>query len=266
MISIRIIKSNRKEIWRDMPSEFREFTKVHLFAFTLIACAKFDDNKMHAKALLFRMLKLPIAVFFKLKVWQVNELLSRLQFLKEKDVVFENWLIPQLTIKWLWPFYIGPSGTLDNISTVQLANAESYLRLYHESKDVKNLYLLAATLYKPFNPLRWLGYYLGIFKTKQAPYVPGKEVLRSAFFSRVKIHKLEAIKMNFVGILNYYSEEFPNIPRTSSEGNNYGWAGLIFDLAGDKLGTIEQVEKQSSYNTLLFLDKMCSDAAKQKKN
>ncbi len=257
------VARSRKVYKRSVASTFKEYDANALLALCYAAVGKFNDN-VKGLLLLWRLLKIPARVFFKMKRAQVNQIYEQLLFISDEKKVFENWLITKLRPRFSLYYFLGPEGSLEDVSTLQLALAESKNMQFHKDGSKIALEELAAILYTKVSPLRWMLYKLKLIDKLKIDFNPNTAERNAKHFKTVPLYKLLAVQLNFLGILNYFEEAFPNIPRGSNDASPYGWAGLIYELAGEKLGSIEQVEKRSVYQTFLFIDKIEFDLNKNK--
>ncbi len=246
-----------RKYFREIPSSFRDFTRIHLLAFTEASYLHLQPE-MVALSLILKFINLPSHIFFSFKKYHLAEILSELKYLSESEMVFENWLIPRIRLFRLWPDQIGPSGSLEDIEVLQLADALNSHVQFHDTKDIKHLHVLTAILFQSVSPIRRLLFRCNVVSTLKRPYNRETNDRRAKYFKNLSPALLTAIHYNFLGILKSFEEFFPNIPQTD-KANPYGWIGLIYELSGAKLGTTEEVEKMNAFKTLLILDKIESD-------
>ena len=156
--------------------------------------------------------------------------------------------------------YFGPKDELSNISLYELAQTFTDYEKYVKSKDEKHLHKLLAILYRPAKRytkpnadtaydgdirLPFVGYESTVDRrAKQMSYLPdlSKKLMLFWFAScRIKI-------------INSY----PNVFKTayeyekSSNLNKYGWAGVIWNLAGGITNT-EEVCSKNHTEALAYL-------------
>jgi hypothetical protein len=53
------------------------------------------------------------------------------------------------------------------------------------------------------------------------------------------------------------TETFPNVYKTheTTPGKNFGWGGVLTDIAGPKYGTDEELQKRNVWNLLFIMEK-----------
>lgn len=141
------------------------------------------------------------------------------------------------------PFFTPPKNALSNISTDQFGLADQWMRKFLDSKtrqdSRKNLNRLFACLYH-MRGVKWSRKTADIY-TILATLLPRK----------MKI----AIAYSFLGCSRWYAKQFPKThKKKTSKGPDYGWPGLIVDLAGPKFGHPDQVKKTSIYEVMVHLE------------
>jgi len=252
----------RKRYERSLPSGFHEFSEKNLLTYCYFLYSGVSFDRV-TKGMMFRMLDLPARIFFRLRMYQLVEILNHMLYLEKDSVKMENWLVKELRPGWFKPIYIGPYGTLEDIEMLQMADAESQYRMYHETKSVDHLAEMAAVLYYPVSRFQYWKIKMG-FSFPMRPAYSRRDVDRhKKHLLGMERYQLEAVRLNFEGCLRFFADQFPNIPQSDDEGSGYGWIGLMHELAGDKLGTLDQVERSNAFKSFIVLDKICFDNKKQ---
>jgi hypothetical protein len=243
-----------------IPKEWKQITQFHLLTF-----CKVKDLKKAKDALSFRFAKLPPWVFFQMKKIYLKQLNLAHSFWFEKEPVLEKILIK--SFKCGGRKYYGPDDGFANVVVMENAIADSYYINFHKQKKEQDLLICIAALYRPTN------LYIRFMKALNGRDIRcsfNKETVerRAEKFKNLPQHLKEALLIQYQGTRNWVIEEnkelFPG--KTQQEIKNYGWAGIIYDLAGDKLGTTKEVEKLNFPDTLLLLRKAEDDRKKREEN
>ena len=259
-----IIESKGIHLIRMIPESFLEFTRRDLLLFCYTITGEFKKKNMAGLCLLYRMLDIPAKIFFRLKNYQTDQIFATIGYTGKDPLCFDRWLLPRIWTRSLLALQLGPKGLLEDISLLQLSHAEACAEQYRTTKDPKQLHLMCSVLYQPLSPLRWTLYSLGILNDLKRPYYASKSEKAVSRFKNIPEHLLLAVHFNFIGIMEFFKTEFPSIPRTASEQQGHGWLGLIYELSGPQLGTVDELERSNAFKTLMILNKIGADSAKNK--
>lgn len=210
-----------------LPDSWQPMDEKHLLDFT--SCNHLPDEfNLKHDAFLFRMLRIQMKLYRKINQAQKNDLIKALEFLTT-DINCPKWIVRSKNTfpKGATP----PEPSFINITVDVFANANNHFENYVETKDETYLNNMCAALY-------------------------GSSL---AGWSDISLHIREAIYLNFRGIMNHWVTTFPRIHASNGQQDAFGWAGIIFDMAGSKLGPINDVEKMPVKNLLFMMEKLESN-------
>jgi len=155
----------------------------------------------------------------------------------------------------------GPKSELENISFYEWSHADTYYLKYFETQDAYYLNKLIAVLYRPAKELNQYNKESMYEGDQRLPLLRYEETLEN----RIKdIDKLDQVTKwiilhFFASCRKLITDSFQNIFKQpegdpgESNGNDYGWAGVILELAGDKFGDDDQTAAKPLYTILIHL-------------
>lgn len=168
---------------------------------------------------------------------------EKTHFLLEENTFTVN-LFPVLKIK--GRRYYGPASNLYDITLIEYAKAETRFIKYSETNDRKYLNELIAILWRPRK----------FFFFKRYKY-DDRFINNADSISRLPEDITFSIFLFFYGCRNYIIQSFPHVfikTEDDATTENFGWAGLINDLAGTKFGDIDKTSDTYLYTILLYLE------------
>lgn len=223
----------------------------------LCRCAHLKlSDAFQNEALLFSLLRVPMRYYMRINFAQKLDLLEQLQFLKSEPLI-SGWIMPRF-IRVKWWIYSGPDKQLNHLTVEELATAHIHFNEYAHGKNIDALNRLCAVLYRPVSLWRWLKSVFMPCDLRQSFINAGSKAAMSGLYRPE--HWREAVYINYRGVMKQWEADFPLIhtQRGDAEGG-FGWPGIIHDMAGDKLGTVHQVEKMNARNLLFLMEKMEAD-------
>jgi len=167
---------------------------------------------------------------------------------KEEALIITSQLIP--SFKYRFKRYYGPQDLIEQCTAAEFAHCEyHYRRFMANPKDLAPLYQLLAVLYRPGKPDRSKGDYRE----------PFNEFACAASAQKLgRIHKgflfyaLELYRGAQFSLKDNFPQLFSGNTTSVSEFRN-SWAELIIEVAGEKFGTIDQVQKTAIGDIFMFL-------------
>lgn len=265
------IKHNNVSIPLEFASEWNELNKLQL-----IFIAKFWEkwraisaegkSLMTAKTqLLLRLIgksnkhnKLQLELLKQLDAEQVYEVAQTTNFVFENNTL-TNCPLPIVSVGFR-KFY-APDNGLENIIASEFAFAEANFFNYHKSGNIKDLELLIATIYRPFNP--------EYKKTgiKRLPFIKEKIDHYQAQLKKLSYEEKQLIYLWYIGCRMSIVANFPSVFSSENQSNaeSSGWISIIMAMAGDKFGAFEQTSATDLHLLLLELKEMNRRASKKQK-
>jgi len=146
--------------------------------------------------------------------------------------------------------YYGPLDGLSNLTIAEFSYADKYYANYLKTMDEEWLNKLCGCLYRPkklFAPSHDVRKEFDSFKVG---YYAKK-------FETQSLALKHAILLWYWGCRNNIAETFKNV--FSAEGDTdsslaLGWTNIIFDLSGEKFGTIETTSKANILEVFLYCE------------
>ncbi|MFA9220253.1 MAG: hypothetical protein ACEQSL_03600 [Sediminibacterium sp.] len=230
-IQFKYIKKDQVETHTvTLPDSWEPMDERHLLDFTYCNHLPEEFSLKH-ESFLFRMLRIPMKLYKRINQAQKNDIIKALEFLTT-DINCPKWIVRSKNTfpKGATP----PDASFINITVDVFVNANNHFENYVETREETYLNNLCAALYAS-NLTGW---------------------------KAVPIHIREAIYLNFRGILNYWAKAFPLIHQNSGGDNHFGWPGIIYDIAGGKLGTTDEVQQKPIKNILFIMEKIEFDRQK----
>jgi hypothetical protein len=247
------------KIWnRTLPATWDELTRAQLLRFSkLLLNPGLLDDEIRKMSLVHRMVKIPNRIFFNMTVSQADDLFNRIGFL------FKECTLTRVLIKNFWHrgrFYIGPQDKFSNVVVQEYGWWDKFFVDYCESKDPRHLDLAIACVYRPISFSRAI--------------IPGKamEDLRIPFnmftvekradrIAKLPAELKQAIFLQFAGIRQNKIASHPRVYRKTEVnfGPDFGFLGVILDLAGAQFGTVNQVNTANMDIVLTYLEKAESE-------
>lgn len=164
--------------------------------------------------------------------------------------------------------YYGPEVGLRTSTFLEFITVDTYFVNYFKNHDVKLLYKLVACLYRPKQKgIRrktkngeWNGDFRQDFNAKLI-------TARAAYFEKhLSLSKAHAILYFYHGFRNVHVLKFKNLFNQEEEvdvkrvGNNYGWAGTLLEISGDKFGNIAETGNSNWMDVFIELSRQMDKA------
>lgn len=199
---------------------------------------------------------------------QMTGLTELTHFLAPLDKIdLTNQLLPKIRHRGTW--LLGPKEALSNITLQEFAYADKAFIDFINNKNFQSLDRLIAILYRPKK---------ACFSENSPNYQGDLRIAFNAFkinqqLKRIKYldwHYKMAICMFFWGSRNFLAKAYPHVfssgNKRTAKSQKLGWIQVIFDLSGEKFGTIQQTANEKLYTVLAFLEKELINFSKNKKS
>lgn len=150
--------------------------------------------------------------------------------------------------------YYGPSNEIGNLSIYEFALADGYMIQYTKTGQSTFLDMMIATLFRPSKSKSKKEYNYGGDRRVDIDSYEHMIEKRSRLIGK----KLDRIQKTI--ILHYFIssrkelfERYPIPTSSESDGDGFGYAGLIISLAGDKFGDADQTGRTNISTILIHL-------------
>lgn len=260
-------------IEQSIPSEWNELSKQELkfiaARFHLLALEPKDEREKYQQFIFkFRL----VAMMLRIKFWQLQLQVKMAKVNKEqmllladlanfifplKDIELTKNLLPKIRNRGVWIY--GPNQLLSNISLEEFAFADKYFLNFMKAasaEDKENaLTKLVACLYRNKKFYISNENFKGDNRINFNSYLIDNLTVKYKSISLVE--KL-CVLMFYWGCRNELVKLYPNVFNSGNKGkasaSSLGWVGVIFELGGDKIGTIDQVATKNMHYMLTFLE------------
>lgn len=238
-----ITRHNRK-----LPMNWNECSLWHLLTW-----CRWKNHPKAAEIVAYRFLKISPRIYFNLKAAYLIEINKHLSFFK-KESRLTKILLP--SFRFQGRRYYGPMDENRNVTVIENAIADgAYLNYLRHPERVQHLDLLCAALYRPGNIFIRIE---RLFNGRDIRHRLNKDTVeaRARKFAHLPLHVKHAILIQYEGCRNLIIDRHRSIFQGQTQKkSSYGWPGIIFDLAGDKLGDITRVEQLLVWDVMLMLKK-----------
>jgi len=266
-VEVDNIKLEVANSWNELVANELKYiaSRFHLLALK----PKNDIEEQHKFLFRFRF----VAKLFRVKFWQLHLKLKLAKMNKEQILLLADLanfieplnkidltkqLLPKIRLNGTWIY--GPSDFLQNISLEEFAFADkafiNFMKSNQEKEKEQQLTRLVSCLYRPNK--------LFVKKDKQFKGDERKDfnsyILNDydVKYSKISLtHKL-MILLYYWGCRNSLVVHYPNVFSSGNNGkataNDLGWVGVIFELACEKIGTIDKVAESNMHFMLTYLE------------
>lgn len=286
MIQVNISGSNNFYL---LPENWEEVTPAQFAAIIPILESHTENDLAGAKLkILQRLLNAPNAVFYGLyaidKFKQQNqidaiskwlgkqyaeELIPVIDYIFTPGAFFKN-LVPEFTHN--KTIYLGPKDGFENATIGEIEEADQFYRLYLAGEDRSHLIKMIAILWRPKIMEKDPSLKRNI--ESRAPLDLDQLNIAAEILTSLPDHTVKSIRIVYERIMKWYAtnEQYQSLFSSSGEENapvEYKtWSKIVRAMAGEKLGTIEQVRTMRFYEVLdqiKFANQEAEDASKNNK-
>lgn len=215
-----------------------------------------------AKILMINKLaKISFRQSLKVTAAQYADLLPVVDFLDKKVNIDQNHL-PKICV--FGRLFYGPESGLKYSSFLEFISADSYFINLSKSKDPLTIYKLIACLYRPKQKQIRKKIKDGTFNGDMRQAFNVKMINRRAnwFAKHMNQTTAQAILYFYWGFRELHVLRFKNLfdkPETDGDvkmvGNNYGWAGTLLEISGDKFGNVDQTGESNWLDVFIELSR-----------
>jgi hypothetical protein len=199
---------------------------------------------------------------------QHMEILSKLYLLTEqfeflvKDRKLTKNPVPRIGFAW-WRFMrplVGPADGLKNLNIWEYAVAEKMLENYANTEEEHWLDELTAILYRPVNPLRWIGKWFAWTQDTRVAFNDETYKKRVPLIEKhVTPEQKIAVAMFFSSVRDSFKEadRFPHIYNSSKKKKNstgLSWGDVIMEMSGEIPGGEDKTARVNLYTFLYRLE------------
>lgn len=177
--------------------------------------------------------------------------------LQKEDEIFGQWSLEIDAMRLL-----GPDPEFNYIKVSEYGLAENLIRSYSETSDIKFLYELIATLFRPsYTQEEILQQGRTFSGDERLPYFAIEtEKIKQLLIKKIDKHHCYAFleyytvnhKLNFETAYPYVFKKPTDKNEIDIPQNDYGVAGLVLEMAGAKWGTVKNVYEEFIHS--IFID------------
>ena len=209
--------------------------------------------------------------FFKVSKSQLACLLPITGFIT-KEVSVNKQYLPSFRI---WGFkYAGPSKGCRQTSMAEFSKADNYFIQCCKGEDPDAIFKLAATLYRPQKTFHFIRRLTLWYNGDNRIAYNDQQIERRAeiFKKRLSKRKLFAILYFYWGFRNtnvlIFKNLFPEPTKNKVEhsGPQFGWAGTMLEMSGDKFGDFDKTSKERWSTIFVEMSRQMSKHQEQEMN
>lgn len=165
--------------------------------------------------------------------------------------------------------YHAPADALDNVTLLELATIFTLLEQYHATPSMPLAHQILATIYRPAMPhtraTRLTGYPLSDCRHPFTEHIPAP---RTQYMQQLPASIQGLLLFWLLSCRQHIAQQFPNLflsdrPAAEQHGNDYGWAGILIQLAGGivHLPQVSASPWRDAFIYMSFLDDQAKLAA-----
>jgi hypothetical protein len=155
--------------------------------------------------------------------------------------------------------YYGYSEKLKHVKVIEFAIADAYVKKFQKTKNERDLLSMIACYYRPADPDINYG-------NRREKFIEDKAIANVDLFEKQLPRKFwYSIFLNYVALRHNLQEEFKEVFTGTSSGQNFGIPGMVHEMSGPELGTIQHIENEWDIRNLLFIAKKIKLTQKKKK-
>jgi hypothetical protein len=226
------------------PSCFDELSADQLKLWADLSLQKLTKREL-LRIVGYRFSSIPAWYYFKLNRIQQCHIEDQYEFLFT-EYTMTTWKYP--IISRLFTTLYGPDGNLKNCTGAEFAYTDKYFATYSKSKASHDLDALIACMYRE----RGEGTILDVRK----PFHHKEIQTRLRIVKRFPINLKYAIYLNYIGVRADMVKKHPHVftNHTEQRVRSFGWPGIFYELAGDKLGKEEEVQNKYIWNLMAIME------------
>lgn len=244
-------------------TKWDELTKKELLDYS-DALLHYKDDEL-CITILHRFLKFPSEVFFSMQMHEIRDLFPTITYLFPNELSSIRLIIDEIQSRFRLCTFYGPGLNFRNMTVGEFAFADSYLLKYKQSKDVNDLNTLLAAIYRPASIAGAFRFFL---KDADVRVMFNDRIAKRSAkrFRNIPEHIKKAAMFNFLSMRTYVVKTNPELFKTDGESENiFGWAGVMYNLAGSELGTLKDIQQMLLFNALTIMKKLEHDRIEMEK-
>lgn len=159
--------------------------------------------------------------------------------------------------------FVGPADGLQNLSLEEFSFADFHFRQFLTTQDMGELNKLVAILWREKQTISVDS--IDFKNDERIPFNSYAITKKSSSFCKADLRFKWFVFFFFYGCRNQIVKTFPetfNGGKDNAQGLDIGWIKVMFDLAGNKFGTLKETSKEDLTTILLYLE----DSIIQNKN
>jgi len=243
---------------RTLPQKWDEFTARDLKA---IARANFlmEDKAVKQIYLAHHFLRLPIWVFHHLGITDAMHVYNHISAMLDENTLART-IIKSLDVSFRKRL-IGPADYASNLTFLEWIKVDLFYSKFMQTKDETFLNKLIAVLYREKRDdvdefdLEYRG-------DMRIPFNEYQVQERAVLIAKLEKATKYSILLQYSGLRKWIQSKYQETFKEKKSGQ-FGWAGLIISLAGDKFGKDDEVAGTLLHAILIHLEMTEVQAQKQ---
>jgi hypothetical protein len=235
---------------REFADSWQTLKPHELLAYTNALALKLSGITFY-RNIFYHFLKLPPDVYFNLPSAYIEELSEKVKFLKAEKIPTAKLIIQKFNFK--GRTWYGPGDDYRNLTIAEFAFIDTRLAKFQAKEDDSILCEIIYALYRKTSPIRIAKYWFNVADIR-IPFNDRLAKIKACKLSNLPIKIKKAILYNFIGYRQYIVEKNPHVFQPPSDSEDMkGWPVIMHTMAGDKLGTFDQIQATSMNNALYLL-------------
>jgi hypothetical protein len=227
------------------PEEWNKLTRKQLLCFANCLSSNLEDYETKIR-IAYTFSGLPLWLFLKTNQIQRWEIGSQFKFLFEENKLTRQ-LIPLVRIGLME--FNGPDDEMKNLDADEFAELDRYYSAFRKSNKSDDLDLMISVIYRKKCRSKDTG-------DVREPFNEHSVAERSETIAKLNNKTKYAILLHYIGVRSLMVKKHPHV-FTKGENlrkKNFGWPQVFYNLAGNKLGEVKNVEKNKIWNLLYILE------------
>lgn len=271
MIPVQInytVRNKVRTITRDMPSEWSELSRALWLKYW--QCIKYKKSAQFWMSFMFNALKIRPSLYYKAfmstKAARIkfNELVASFAWLGGEigDIKFASNKVPYISGS--VRTYYGPGEMFGAMKVLEFAQIDTRLRNTIRKGDRDKMNEILGIMYRPWNFKSLTNYWLKNGDIRE-PFNHDMVPVYAKRMAKINDAERNAAFFNLVANRAMLPSMFPKVFSTvgAKKPSAFGWSGLIYDMAGDKVGKVSEVNDMYIMDLLFYLEKEETDRIKR---
>lgn len=228
------------------PASFDELSMDQLTLFARIQQSGKTRKEM-LRTIAYRFSSIPAWYYMRLNRIQQMHIEDHFTFLFE-EYTMNTWKVQKFNVG--STTYYGPDGPLKNTTGAEFAYADKHFAAFAKGKDPGELDKFIACFYRPMTVNgNWI-------IDMRIPFEFREIGMHAKHIRSVPADLKYAIFLNYIGVRADMVRRHPNVfaETVKAKVRSFGWPGIFYELAGDKLGTETDVQNKFIWNLMGIME------------